>query len=340
MKFLDQAKILVLSGKGGPGCISFRRETHVPRGGPDGGNGGKGGDVIFSCEDHINSLLKYRFKKKFKAGNGMQGSGRCQSGADGEDLHLAVPPGTLLINAETNEILADIQMGETFTALTGGRGGKGNTHFKTSVNQAPDVAQPGEDEHALELILELKLIADIGLIGFPSAGKSTLISRISAARPKVADYPFTTLTPNLGVVKVDDIKSFVVADIPGLIPDAHKGVGLGIEFLKHIERTKAFVHLVDISEMTQRDPVEDYKAIRYELESYDKTHHGSLLRSLKENPEIVVLNKIDAVQPERLEEVKNKFYEIGIKPLLLSAVTGQGLPGLNAAMSKLVFGTE
>jgi GTP-binding protein len=252
MKFIDEVKITLASGRGGPGCISFRRESGMPRGGPDGGDGGKGGNVIIRTSKHINSLVDLRQNKRYAAQNGEMGYGRQKAGADGEDMVMIVPQGTVIRTLE-GEIIVDMTGINDYVILKGGRGGKGNEFFKTSINQAPDYAQPGEEGEEVEVKLELKLIADVGIIGFPNAGKSTLISRISAAKPKIADYPFTTLTPNLGVVKAGDYSSFVVADIPGLVKGAHEGVGLGIQFLKHVERTRIFIHLVDVSGVSGRD---------------------------------------------------------------------------------------
>ncbi|MEZ0393337.1 MAG: GTPase ObgE, partial [Pseudobdellovibrionaceae bacterium] len=271
MKFIDEVNIVIASGKGGQGCVSFRREAMTPRGGPDGGDGGKGGDVILKVEKSLNSLVDFRRNKRYAAQSGQQGSGANCTGAHGSDMILHVPQGTIVRSSE-GEILVDMTGVQEYVLLKGGRGGKGNWFFKTSVNQAPEHAQPGEPGEELEVKLELKLIADVGIVGFPNAGKSTLISRISAAKPKIADYPFTTLTPNLGVVKAGDFRNFVVADIPGLVKGAHQGIGLGIQFLKHIERTKVFVHLVDVSGMSSQDPLQDYRDINEELKMYDESN--------------------------------------------------------------------
>jgi GTP-binding protein len=256
MSFVDEIQLKVTSGHGGPGRVSFRREAKNPRGGPDGGDGGAGGDVIFRTNPNLNSLLHLKFKKVMAAENGFPGQNKNMTGRDGQSLEIEVPYGTL-IKDMNGHILADLSDANPFILLKGGRGGKGNAFFKTSVNQAPTHAQPGEPEQVAEIQLELKLIAHVGLIGFPNAGKSTLISRISAARPKIADYPFSTLVPHLGVVRLDEERTFVVADIPGLVPGAHKGVGLGVQFLRHIERTKLFVHLIDLNPLSGRNPVED-----------------------------------------------------------------------------------
>lgn len=310
--------------------MSFRRESMTPRGGPDGGDGGRGGDVILKVAENLNSLVDYRQGKRYAAPAGGNGASRNCTGADGEDLILLVPPGTLIRDADTNEVLVDMTGIDQFTLLKGGRGGKGNHFFKTSVNQAPEHAQPGEENEQREVIMELKIIADVGIIGFPNAGKSTLISRISAAKPKIADYPFTTLTPHLGVVKVGEFQSFVVADIPGLVKGAHQGVGLGIQFLKHIERTRLFIHLVDISGATSEDPLQDYLDINYELEMYDQANSEKEgFFPLSTRPQMVVLNKTDVLSPDKVERLQSKFQkEIGYKPFVISAVTGKNIEPL------------
>lgn len=326
MKFIDEVKITLASGRGGPGCVSFRREALLPRGGPDGGNGGKGGDVIIRTSRHINSLVDIRQNKRYAAQNGQMGMGRQKSGQDGEDLIMIVPQGTVFRNLE-GEILVDMTGVSEYTLLKGGRGGMGNEFFKNSINQAPDYAQPGEEGQEIEVKLELKLIADVGIIGFPNAGKSTLISRISAARPKIADYPFTTLTPNLGVVKAGDYTSFVVADIPGLVKGAHAGVGLGIQFLKHIERTRLFIHLIDASGLSGRDPLDDFNDLNYELKMYDENNQEKEgFFPLATRPQFVVLNKIDTLGENQLIKLKNKFKEVtGSEPYAISAVTGKNI---------------
>jgi GTP-binding protein len=346
MRFIDEAKIRVLGGHGGPGCVSFRRETFAPRGGPDGGDGGAGGSVIFISSIQLGTLQDFRFKRIYQAPNGMHGSGANKAGKDGEDITIRIPVGTVIKNAETGEILADFTEDEqTWVACKGGRGGKGNAHFVSSTFQAPKFAQPGEDGTSLELILELKLLADVGIIGFPNAGKSTLISRISAARPKIADYPFTTLTPNLGVVSLADQQSFVVADIPGLVEGAHRGIGLGHKFLKHIERTGLFVHLLDGTQLlegaTQPDAdindilenlIHQYSAIRKEL--------GLFNEKLLETPEILVLNKLDLLEsdPQLVERAKQALRDhirsirgtlpLADEPFIISAVSGRGVEDL------------
>lgn len=325
MKFVDEVKITVASGRGGRGAISFRREASAPRGGPDGGDGGKGGNVIFKTSRHINSLFDFKTYKKYAAGDGHAGAAVNATGPHGDDLILVVPQGTILRHSDTHEVIQDLTDTEEFTLLKGGRGGKGNAFFRSSVNQAPEHAQPGEDNQIMDIILELKLIADVGIIGFPNAGKSTLISRISAAKPKIADYPFTTLTPNLGVVKVGDYSSFVVADIPGLIKGAHQGVGLGIQFLKHIERTSLFVHLVDVSGMSGRDPIQDYEDINFEIEQYDemsKDKDGFF--PLSSRQQILVFNKIDLLSQDQLDKLKQTFKKkFGIEAFAISGVTGK-----------------
>jgi GTPase len=338
MKFIDEVTITVSSGHGGPGAVSFRRESMSPRGGPDGGDGGKGGDVIFKASQHVNSLLDIRHNKKYPAQNGQPGAGSKCSGMNGQDMVIVVPEGTLVRNLD-GEVLVDMTGIEQYTLLKGGRGGKGNHFFRTSTNQAPEHAQPGEEGEELEIKLELKLIADVGIIGFPNAGKSTLISRISAAKPKIADYPFTTLTPNLGVVKAMDFKSFVVADIPGLVKGAHQGVGLGIQFLKHIERTRFFIHLVDASGLSGRDPVQDYEDINYELARYDEDNADKEgFFSLRDRPQMVVLNKIDTLSSDQLEKLKSTFKKkTGVEPLMISAVTGKNIKELVIELTRKVF---
>jgi len=338
MKFIDEIQITVSSGKGGPGCVSFRREAMTPRGGPDGGDGGRGGNLIIIVDQHLNSLVDFRANKKYAAQDGRQGSGANMSGADGQDLYLRVPKGTIVRNSE-GHIIADFTEVQELTLLKGGRGGKGNTFFKTSVNQAPEHAQPGEPGEEMVISLELKLIADVGILGFPNAGKSTLISRISAAKPKIADYPFTTLTPNLGVVKVDDYRSFVVADIPGLIEGASEGHGLGIQFLKHIERTGLFVHLIDVSGFSGRDPLDDYKVINQELLTYDQHNTGKEgYLPLADRQQIVVFNKIDTISEEEVETLKRRFKKTySIEPMVISAVTGLHIKDLVSNIAKIVL---
>ncbi len=341
MNFIDEVNIVISSGHGGRGCVSFRRESMTPRGGPDGGDGGKGGDVVVQVSRNINSLVDYRRNKKYSARNGQDGSGANCTGHDGEDLILEVPQGTVIRNSQTDEVIVDMTGIEKQVVLKGGRGGKGNWFFKTSINQAPEYAQPGETGEEIEVKLELKLIADVGIIGLPNAGKSTLISRISAAKPKIADYPFTTLTPNLGVVKAD-YKSFVVADIPGLVKGAHEGVGLGIQFLRHIERTKVFIHLVDVSGMVSQNPLQDYEDINNELVMYDKNNkEKDGFFPLTEREQLVVLNKIDTIPVDQLERIQRQFKnKIGYTPIAISAVTGKNIQQLLFKISEIVFKDE
>ncbi len=329
MRFIDEIKIVIGSGHGGGGSVSFRREAMTPRGGPDGGDGGKGGNLVLRATPHLNSLVDYRANKKYIAQSGQPGGAARCFGADGQDMVLLLPQGTVVKNMD-GQILADLAEMDEVILYKGGRGGKGNHFFKTSVNQAPEHAQPGEEGVQMEVALELKLIADVGIIGFPNSGKSTLISRISAAKPKIADYPFTTLTPNLGVVKVADFKSFVVADIPGLVKGAHQGVGLGIQFLKHIERTKFFVHMVDASGLSQRDPLQDYEDINNELKMYDEANKDKEgFFPLAERTQFAVLNKIDTLSENDLAKMKSEFQKrFNVKPITVSAFTGKNIQGL------------
>ena len=337
MKFVDEVTIEVASGHGGPGCVSFRREQFVPRGGPDGGDGGRGGNVTFKTSTRLHSLLDLKIKTKYRAEDGEKGGTQKSSGADGNDLTLWVPPGTI-IKSTSGEIIRDLGADEEFVFLTGGKGGKGNPFYKTSVNQAPSVAQKGLPGQAATIHLELKLLADIGIIGYPNAGKSTLISHISAARPKVADYPFTTLVPNLGVVRLNEDSNFIVADMPGLIKGAHKGVGLGTRFLKHIERTKCFVHVVDVSGMSGRNPMQDFSDINRELKMYDLAHKDEDdFVPLSERAQIVALNKVDVLDPAAIEKVKREFSRINYKVVEISAATGKNLKDLIYLMGEMVF---
>jgi len=319
MQFIDHAEITVSAGDGGKGCVSFRREKYVPRGGPDGGDGGRGGHVIFKASRELNTLLDFRYKREYQAQKGQQGMGKKMHGKDGLDLIIPVPVGTAIRDAESNLLAADlVREGQEFIAARGGRGGQGNQHFATPTRQVPRFAQPGEEGECRSYILELKLLADVGLVGLPNAGKSTLISVLSSARPKIADYPFTTLVPNLGVVKVSDFDSFVVADIPGLIEGAHQGIGLGFQFLRHIERTRIFLHLVDVSDAADEDPVSQYKMISRELEIYGKDisikHHA------------VIATKIDAAtESKRLDLLKEYCKTNHIDFFAISAATGLGI---------------
>lgn len=321
--------------------MSFRKESMAPRGGPDGGDGGKGGSVVFRVNPQLNTLLAYRFKEKFFAPDGEPGGRRNMTGADGQDLVLPVPPGTIVKDAETGQTILDLSEPGDTVFLEGGRGGKGNWFFRTSVNQAPEHAQPGEMGETRKIRLELKLIADVGVIGYPNAGKSTLISSISAARPKIADYPFTTLTPNLGVVAVGDDRTFVVADIPGLVPGAHKGVGLGTQFLRHIERTNLFVHLVDASGAGGREPLQDYRDILLELQEYDRAKQDEEnFRPLATRPQLVVLNKIDAISRDRRDELVEQFRRAGVETMQISAATHHGTRELVFEIGRRVFGAS
>lgn len=322
VKFIDEAKIYVKSGAGGRGCVSFRREKYVPHGGPNGGDGGNGGDVILVTNENMSSLLDHRYKQHYKAKRGEHGKGKDMHGRNADTLYIPVPVGTIVRDLETNEVLGDLtQKDETLLVAKGGRGGKGNARFTTSTNQAPKIAEPGGEGEERTLLLELKLLADVGIIGFPNAGKSTLISRISAARPKIADYPFTTLVPNLGVVSYGDGKTFVIADIPGIIEGAHEGAGLGIQFLRHVERTKLLIHLLDLSPATGRDPIDDYETLNRELSAYSP--------ELSKKPQIVAPNKIDITEArEKLKKVKKYFDKKGITIYPVSSATGEGLKEL------------
>ncbi|MGV8058224.1 MAG: GTPase ObgE [Smithellaceae bacterium] len=330
MKFVDEAKIYIKAGHGGPGCVSFRREKFVPRGGPDGGEGGKGGDVIFQAAQSHRTLLDLKYQQHYLAKNGSHGSGNNRSGKSAEDLKIMVPVGTVVKDFETGEILADLSInGQTHTIGHGGIGGKGNSHFATSTHQTPRFAQEGMPGEERWLKLELKLLADVGIVGFPNSGKSTFISRVSAARPKIADYPFTTLTPHLGVVKHLDSPSFVMADIPGLIPGAHEGHGMGIKFLKHVERTSLLLHIIDISLEPDNNAWLNYKAINKELGFYNP--------QLLKKPQIVAINKIDL--PYVKDQIKKEVALFKKKGIILhpfSAVTGEGITEiLNKIIEKL-----
>ncbi|NIP99450.1 MAG: GTPase ObgE [Nitrospinaceae bacterium] len=317
--FVDQVKITVHAGNGGDGCCSFRREKFIPKGGPDGGDGGKGGDVIFRAVQNLSTLLDLRYQQLYRAEHGRPGSGQLKTGRNGEDCVIPVPVGTLVRDFETREILADLTEDlQEYVAARGGRGGRGNDHFKSSTNRAPRRADPGEAGERCILFVELKLLADVAIIGFPNAGKSTLIATISNARPKIADYPFSTLVPNLGLVKVDEFQSFVAADIPGLIEGAHLGKGLGTQFLKHTERTRLLVHLLDFSLMSGRDPLADYEIIQNELRHFS--------RELYDKPQILVAHKIDHPEAEeKLEKHRKRLEAINPNVLAVSSVTGQGI---------------
>jgi len=328
MKFVDEARIHVKAGDGGNGCVSFRRERFIPRGGPNGGNGGKGGDVILQADAQLTTLLDLTFPKQFRAPRGNHGKGKDQTGKSGENLIIRIPVGTLVRDDQTEEVLQDLLFdGQLYIAAEGGRGGRGNARFATSTVQAPRHAEKGEKGQERTLRLELKLLADVGLIGYPNVGKSTLLSRISSARPKIADYPFTTLVPHLGVVSREDHRPFVVADIPGLIEGASKGAGLGLTFLRHIERTRLLVTLLDISEGPSRDAVKDFHALNHELKAYH--------RSLQEKTQLLALNKIDlpSVQ-ERAKDVENQFERMGFRLYLISGQTGEGVEELMGGVSQ------
>jgi GTP-binding protein len=329
--FIDEAIIYVKAGDGGNGCVAFRREKYVPRGGPSGGDGGRGGDVILVSSQHYNTLLHLRFNPEHKAERGRHGEGSNRTGRDGASVEVPVPVGVLVYDADTGELLHDFtEPGQRFVVARGGRGGRGNARFATSTHQAPREHEPGQPGEERRLRLELKLLADAGLVGFPNAGKSTLISRISAARPKIADYPFTTLEPHLGVVSLDDQRSFVVADIPGLIEGAHLGHGLGTRFLRHIERTRLLLHLVDVSEASGRDPVEDFQVVLNELASFSP--------DLAAKPMFVVATKLDAAQDlRRLEALRKLSASRRLPFYAISSVTGQGIEELKRAAGKFLL---
>jgi GTP-binding protein len=332
--FVDEVDIHVEAGAGGRGCLAFRREKRVPRGGPSGGDGGHGGSVYVVASPHTNTLINYRFHPEFAADRGEHGQGSNRTGHAAADLELPVPIGTLVYEKTGEQdtplrLLADLaEEGQRVLVAKGGRGGLGNARFATSTNRAPRKVQPGEPGEIKDLRLELKLLADVGLVGFPNAGKSTLISRVSAARPKIGDYPFTTLTPNLGVVGLSGDRSFIVADVPGLIEGAHRGLGLGHQFLRHLERTRVLVHVVDVSGASGRDPVEDLDTVRRELELYRP--------ELAAKPQLVAANKMDAVEPqtrdERVAPLARRARALRLPFFTISAVTGEGLPALLEAV--------
>ena len=332
--FLDRVKIRVKAGNGGDGVTAFRREKFVPRGGPSGGDGGVGGSVWMESTEGLNTLLHLRYNPEHKAERGRHGEGSNRSGKDGEDVVVKVPVGTQVFDPETNELLFDFtEAGQRYRAAKGGKGGWGNAHFATPTQRAPKYHYNGRPGQEAELQLELKLIADVGLVGFPNAGKSTLISVISAAKPKIADYPFTTLEPNLGVVDMGDFRTFVVADIPGLIEGAADGAGLGHRFLRHVERTKLILHLVDVSSLSGRDPISDYEIINQELTKYDA--------NLGARPQIVVATKIDSLdEPERLEDLKKRAKKDKKPFFAISAVTNNGVKDLVAFVSQQISKSE
>jgi GTP-binding protein len=330
MKFVDEVRIHVKAGDGGNGCVSFRRERFVPRGGPNGGDGGKGGDVILQADAQLSTLLDLTYPKQFLAQKGTHGKGKDQTGRNGKDLTIRVPAGTLVRDAQGGEVLQDLLFdGQQFIAARGGRGGRGNARFATSTNQAPRRSERGEKGEECWLWLELKLLADVGLIGYPNVGKSTLLSKISSATPKIAAYPFTTLVPNLGVVRREGHRSFVVADIPGLIEGASRGAGLGLTFLRHVERTCLLIHLLDISEGPFRNPVKDFQALNHELNAYHP--------SLHEKDQIVALNKIDISSVRgRAVDFEKQFEKMGYPFFLISGKTGEGVERLMEAVSRIL----
>lgn len=330
--FIDQVKIYVKGGDGGNGMVAFRREKYVPKGGPAGGDGGKGANVVFKVDEGLRTLMDFRYKRHFKADRGQHGMSKNQHGKNAEDMIVKVPPGTIVTDADTGELIADLTMdGQTSIVARGGRGGRGNSRFATPANPAPEIAENGEPGKERNIQLELKVLADVGLVGFPSVGKSTLLSVVSSARPKIAEYHFTTIVPNLGVVETEDNRSFVMADLPGLIEGAHQGVGLGHQFLRHIERTRVIVHVIDMSGLEGRDPYDDYLTINQELKEYN-------LR-LTERPQVVVANKMDI--PEAEENLAKFKEQVGdeVQIFPISAVTRQGLRDLLFTVADLVEST-
>ena len=328
MKFIDEAIITVESGDGGRGCVSFRREKHVPRGGPDGGDGGKGGDVTLKSTSRRRTLFPFQLKRQFKAKNGAHGQGKQKTGRNGKDLIIEIPPGTLVKDADTDEVLKDFTaVDESYIAVHGGRGGQGNTRFKTSTNRAPRFAQPGEEGQNRRLKLELKLLADVGIIGLPNAGKSTLISKISSATPKIGNYPFTTLTPTLGVVETGWSDPFVVADIPGLIEGAHQGAGLGTHFLRHIERTRILIHLIDAATIDREHPLDHFKTVNRELKSFNP--------QLTQKPQIVALNKMDLPGAQKAADAFAAEIDAD-SVILISAIKKSGIKRLISRILELL----
>ncbi|MEF9919139.1 MAG: GTPase ObgE, partial [Eubacterium sp.] len=328
--FIDQAQIYVTSGNGGHGGMSFRREKYVPNGGPDGGNGGKGGDIILKADNGLRTLLAFKYKKKYKAESGGNGTGGRSTGKSGDHLIIRVPIGTIVKDRDTGKIVCDLDTdGETYVVAKGGRGGLGNMNFSTATRQAPRFAQGGVRGQERTLVLELKLLADVGLLGFPNVGKSTLLSIVTAAKPKIADYHFTTIVPNLGVVEWKNYDPFVIADIPGIIEGAHEGTGLGIQFLRHVERTKLLIHLLDASGSEGREPLIDFKAINAELNKYNER--------LAKRMQVVALNKADLVSdPDELEALKSEFEEMGYETFIISAATGKGIDLLLSRVTQLL----
>ena len=341
--FVDHADIHVAAGDGGRGCLSFRREKFVPHGGPDGGDGGRGGSITLRATTHHNTLIAYRFNPQYRAGRGAHGEGSNRAGRAGKDLILEVPVGTIVYESNEGELttIADLTtVGQTAVVARGGRGGRGNQHFATSTDRAPRRSESGEPGEVRTLSLSLKLLADVGLVGFPNVGKSTLISRLSAARPKVANYPFTTLTPHLGVVELSDERSFVLADVPGLIEGAHEGHGLGHGFLSHLERTRVLVHVIDVSSASGRSPLDDFEVIRKELASYRVSPAELAGVPLADKPQLVAANKVDALdEPDRLDQLKARLDAQSVPVFAISAVTGEGLGALQEAMWRAVTDT-
>lgn len=333
--FADRARIFASSGKGGDGHVSFRREKYVPNGGPDGGDGGHGGDVIFQVDKGLNTLIDFRHVRKYKAENGQEGGKKNCRGKDGSDIVIQVPEGTVIREAQSGKVIADMSgENQRVILLKGGRGGKGNQHYATATMQAPKYAQPGQPAQELELILELKVIADVGLVGFPNVGKSTFLSRVTNARPKIANYHFTTLNPNLGVVDLEGTSGFVIADIPGLIEGASQGVGLGHEFLRHIERTKVIIHIVDAAGTEGRDPIEDIYAINKELAAYNP--------EIAARPQVIAANKVDVLSAETgetspIDRIKKEFEPKGVQVFAISAVSGQGVKELLYAVNDMLM---
>lgn len=326
MAFLDQAKFHVKAGDGGNGCVSFRREKYVPRGGPDGGDGGRGGNVIIECSTRLQSLIDFRFRSHFKADRGVHGKGKDMHGRKGKDCYMSVPVGSIIKSYETGEILADLcEEGDVFIAAHGGKGGAGNPHFASGTNRTPRIATKGTEGEESWLRIELKLIADIGLVGLPNAGKSTLLSQLSAANPKVASYPFTTLEPQLGVLHLKHMESCIIADIPGLIEGAHEGVGLGFKFLRHIERTRILMHILDGS---SESALEDFKVVENELKAYKE--------DLIDRTTLVILNKVDIAEPDELEKLKISLEESGFQVATISGLTGQGIEELKEVIADIL----
>ncbi|MCX7694389.1 MAG: GTPase ObgE [Caloramator sp.] len=328
--FVDVAKIYVKAGDGGHGCVSFRREKYVPFGGPDGGDGGRGGDVIFKVDVNMRTLLDFKYQKKYEAERGENGGTNNKFGKDGEDLVIKVPAGTVIKDAETEKVIADlVEEGQEFIVCKGGRGGRGNTKFATPTRQAPNFAEPGMPGEEKWVTLELKLLADVGLIGFPNVGKSTILSMVTGAKPKIANYHFTTLKPNLGVVEMQGVKSFVLADIPGLIEGAHEGVGLGIDFLRHVERTKVLIHVIDASGIEGRDPIDDFYKINEELKLYSE--------KLSKKPQIVAANKCDIPgSEENVKRLREELSKFGIEVFEISAATNKGLKEVMLYVSNML----